>query len=82
MRNDLSNTCTRLMYGNKRKPKKKYETDEDAIRACMEINSQRKQISKVTPYKCDECGSYHVGKTSKKLSKKDKKKARDWLRFY
>lgn len=67
------------MYGNVRRPKKSYETDEDAIRACMRINQQDKQIHKVVAYRCIECGSFHVGKTRNVLSAKDKKKCHDWL---
>lgn len=81
MRNDLSNTCQRVLYNNVKKPKKKYKTDEHAILVCMKINSQEKQIHKVTAYRCDTCGEYHIGKTKKVLSKKDKESAKQWLRF-
>jgi len=82
MRNDLSNTCKRTLYNGRKRPKKKYKTPDDAIKACMKINSQKKQISKVVSYRCSTCGHYHVGKTDNKLSKSDKKDAKQWLKFY
>jgi len=80
MRNDLSNTCKRLLYktGDSfvKRPKKKYNTDKQAISACKRINSQKHQIHKVVAYRCSTCDGYHIGKTDKVLSVKDKQKYR------
>lgn len=85
MRNDLTNSCDRILYkvgGDKTtQPKKRYDTDEQAIIACKKINSRDHQIHKVTPYKCPTCKCYHIGKTKKVLSSSDKKKYKDDLKY-
>lgn len=59
--------------------KKKFTREEDAFEVCKKINSNSKQIHKVVAYKCPNCRFYHIGKTNKELTNKDRKKIKnDW----
>lgn len=51
-----------------KKPKKKYETLDDAIIACKSINKKSKM--KVVSYKCKHCFQYHVGRNGNVNKKK------------
>lgn len=54
------------------KPKRRYSTVEEAFRSACVINMDFKTIHEVVPYKCSECGGYHVGRTPYVLDEKDK----------
>lgn len=56
------------------RPKKKFETLEDAISAAKVINSKDKIINKVVAYKCKICCKYHIGRNGKELTEKERKK--------
>jgi IS30 family transposase len=43
-----------------KKPKKKFDTLDEAIEVAKKINSKSKM--KVTSYKCKTCHKYHIGK--------------------
>lgn len=62
--------------------KKKYETSDFAIAAAMNMNAMEKTIHKFVAYKCNKCGYYHIGHSNKVLTDKDRKKARDFVKYY
>jgi len=53
--------CFRII-GDKKIPKKKYNTQEEAIKEAKIINNKPNQIHKVVPYKCKVCFKFHLGK--------------------
>lgn len=52
------------------KPKKKFDTNEEAIEAAKKINAKPYQSSKVVAYKCKMCHKFHVGRNGKKIKNK------------
>jgi len=72
----FSNTaCETLLYIEKdgtrvTKPKRKFETLEDAIKECKRINAKPQTIHKVVSYKCKTCHKYHIGRNGKEVKKK------------
>lgn len=54
------------------KPKQKYETDKEAIEKARYLNSLPDAIHKSVAYKCHTCGKWHVGRTAKELTDKEK----------
>jgi predicted CXXCH cytochrome family protein len=56
------------------KPKKRYETLDDAIEVAKKINAQDHVIHKVVAYKCPDCHKYHIGRNGKQLKEKDREK--------
>ena len=77
--------CTTFAYyganGEKvYKPKTKYETEADALKAAYRINSSEKAITKVAAYKCWTCGKWHIGRTCHKLTSEDKEKYKQKLK--
>ena len=56
------------------KPKKAYNTLDEAIKAAKVMNSQEKVLTKLVAYKCSTCFKYHIGRNGKDLSKKQKDK--------
>jgi hypothetical protein len=52
------------------KPKKAYDTLDDAIAACKAINTKPNRIHKVVSYKCKSCHKYHIGRNGKELTDK------------
>lgn len=50
------------------KSKKAYKTHEEAIDEARMLNLNRKRKFKVVPYKCIECGKYHLGRTGKPIT--------------
>ncbi len=64
---------------NHYKPKKAYDTLEEAILAAKKQNSSDKQIKKVVAYKCTYCCQYHIGRGKKDLTDKEKAKYRKEL---
>lgn len=66
--------CTRFMYideDNKPvyRPKKKFETDKEAIAEAKRRNSLPETIHKFVAYKCTTCFKWHVGKTMKEIER-------------
>lgn len=57
-----------------RKPKKKFDTQEEAIEQCKKLNARPQQITKLVPYKCPHCHKFHIGRNGKKISDKYRKK--------
>ena len=51
-----------------KKPKRKYNTLDDAINVCKKINEKSKM--KVVSYKCKHCFQYHIGKNGNINKKK------------
>ena len=51
-----------------KKPKKKFDTLDDAINACKSINKKSKM--KVVSYKCKKCFKYHIGRNGNVNKKK------------
>ena len=62
-----NNSCT-FTIGITTKQKKKYKTADDAILAAKNKNSLPETLHKYIAYKCDHCGSYHIGKTKKEIN--------------
>jgi hypothetical protein len=53
------------------KPKKKFNTLDDAIIEAKKVNSNDKIIHKLVAYKCTKCFKYHIGRNGKELKEKD-----------
>lgn len=53
------------------KPKRKYDTLDEAIEACKKLNSNEKRIHKLVSYKCSICFKYHIGSNGKLLKHKE-----------
>jgi hypothetical protein len=66
-----SNTkCTRFSHLDENgeqvyKPKKRFETDKEAIAEAKRKNSLPETIHKYVAYKCKTCCKWHIGKTMK-----------------
>jgi len=56
------------------KPKKAFNTLDQAITEAKRLNARDKQITKLVGYKCTYCCKYHVGRNGKELSEKEKSK--------
>lgn len=56
------------------KNKKKFETLDDAIKACKHLNVQAHRINKVASYKCKYCFKYHIGRNGSVITDKYRKK--------
>lgn len=54
------------------KNKQKYDTDKEAIEEARKLNCLPETIHKVVAYKCITCGKWHIGRTSKVLTEKEK----------
>jgi predicted CXXCH cytochrome family protein len=54
--------------------KRSYDTDKEAIEIARQMNTNEIQIHKAIAYKCLKCHKWHVGRTSKILTEKDKKR--------
>lgn len=52
------------------KPKKKFNTLDDAIAHCKRMNILPNRINKIVSYKCPVCHMFHVGRNGKPLTKK------------
>ena len=82
---DNENSCTYTLYKwvdgvQVRKPKRRFETSDDAIRAAMIMNGRESTIRKFVAYKCSKCGYYHIGHSKKSLTAKDKEKAKNFTK--
>lgn len=53
------------------RPKKSFDTEEDALFAARNMNASGKMIHKMVCYKCVVCGKWHVGRTWKEITEKD-----------
>lgn len=56
------------------KPKHKFDTLDDAIKAAKIENSKLERIHKVVAYKCKVCFKYHIGRNGKEISEKERLK--------
>ena len=63
-------------------PKHGYNTEMDALTTARFLNTRPNVIHKVIAYKCDKCGKWHIGRTYKELTEKDRKKAAEMLERY
>lgn len=54
------------------KQKQKYDTDKEAIEEARKLNSLPETIHKAVAYKCGTCGKWHVGRTTKVLTEKER----------
>lgn len=66
--------CETLVYIDKEgkritRPKRKFNTMEEAIQECFRVNAKPQAIHKVVPYKCRTCGKYHIGRNGKLIKK-------------
>jgi hypothetical protein len=80
------NSCSYILYKKEdgtevRNPKTKFDTPFDATRKAMLMNIKESTVHKYTAYKCSKCGWYHIGRTRKVLSDKDRAKAIKFLRY-
>lgn len=56
------------------KPKKKFTTDNDAIEAARIKNADPFTIHKLVAYKCKSCNFWHIGRTNKVITDKEREK--------
>lgn len=56
------------------KRKKAYNTLDDAIKQAKRMNSEVHMIHKLVSYKCSYCHKYHVGRSKKILTEKQRLK--------
>jgi hypothetical protein len=56
------------------KPKRAFDTQDEAIEVAKFINSQDHVIHKIVPYKCKVCHKYHLGRNGKELKDKERQK--------
>ena len=61
------------------KPKRQYNTLEDAITRCRRDNVREERTEKVAPYKCKTCCKYHVGRNGSLITEKEKEKLKKLL---
>ena len=71
--------CTTFKYldgdGNKvEKPKKQYNTEEEAFKQACWYNAYGGTIRKLCAYKCWTCGKWHIGRTPHVLTDEDREK--------
>lgn len=52
------------------KPKRKFDTLEEAIDECKIRNKDEKRIHKLVSYKCPICYKFHIGTNGKLLEQK------------
>lgn len=83
---DSENSCSYKLYiqgtdTEVRQEKRKYKSSDEAIRIAMYMNMKEATIHKFVAYKCIKCGYYHIGHTSKLLSEKDRKKAKQFIEY-
>ncbi len=69
------NTIESYVNGTKiYKPKKKFNTLDEAIATAKIVNSKDHVIHKVVAYKCISCHKYHIGRNGNELKEKDRTK--------
>ena len=64
------------------KPKKQFDTMDEAIIVAKKKNSEPHQIHKLVAYKCKTCFKYHIGRNGKEISDKVRKKAQQYFTKY
>ena len=74
------NVCTYTLYTGIRRPKRKFKTSDEDIRAAMFMNVKESTVHKYVAYKCNKCGLFHIGHTNKLLTEKDIKKANQFIK--
>jgi hypothetical protein len=77
--------CFKIEYYDKdgnpvRKPKKSFDTLDCAIKYAKKINVKESTIHKVVAYKCPYCYKYHIGKSKKEITQKEKDRYNKHLR--
>ena len=63
------------------KPKKSFDTQEQAIEFAKFVNSQDHVIHKVVPYRCKTCNKYHLGRNGNVLKDKERQKRKEQLKY-
>lgn len=61
------------------KPKRAFDTQDEAIEVAKFINAQDHVIHKVVPYRCKACGKYHLGRNGKILKDKERQKHKNQI---
>lgn len=61
------------------KPKRAFDTQDEAIEVAKFINSQDHVIHKVVPYRCKNCNKYHLGRNGKILKDKERQKHKNQI---
>lgn len=56
------------------KPKRGYNTENEALMVCYRYNIQDYTIHKAVTYKCSVCGKWHIGHHTTILNLEDKQK--------
>ena len=56
------------------KEKKSYSNMDTAIEVARSMNMRPETIHKAVAYKCKVCGQYHIGRTKKEITDKDREK--------
>jgi transposase-like protein len=66
------NTLVRIELDGTRvyKDKMRYNTLDEAIEACKELNALPHRINKIVSYKCKHCCKYHTGRNGKSITDK------------
>lgn len=54
------------------KPKRVYQSLDDAIVQAKKLNSEDKQEIKLVAYKCRHCQKYHIGRNGKPVTEKER----------
>jgi len=57
-----------------RRPKKQFNTLDEAIKIAKIENAKPNHIHKVVAYKFTECHKYHIGRNGKEISEKERAK--------
>jgi len=63
------------------KPKKAFNTQDDAIEFAKFVNSQDHVIHKVVPYKCNICKKWHLGRNGKELKENERQKHKLQIKY-
>lgn len=61
------------------RPKKSWDTQDEAIKVAKFINSRDHVIHKVVPYRCKVCKKYHLGRNGKELKEKERQKHKNQI---
>lgn len=62
----------KIGVGGKLEPKKSFETEKEAHKVAMILNTKDNIIHKMVAYKCMQCCKWHVGSNHTVLTDKDK----------
>lgn len=54
------------------KPKRAFDTNEQAIAHCKLVNALPDRKFKVVPYKCKDCHKFHSGRNGNEITSKEK----------